>query len=211
MMPFLPHAPRDPGFFVDPKPDAKDTLNKFEWWWRYPAQVALFLFGLVNAGVPMGAWSSAHGDCRLPSSSANRSACSSVRRRSARWLAPAEARALARAGRGGISRRARLHRGAVLLRRDGAARSAAVGVKHGCDRQPRGRPDRAADGAAARRRAVRAARARTERAAAACWMRFTPRTKTRGAVKRRLRNHCAVTPHSSAPARSRVSISSRRR
>jgi NhaA family Na+:H+ antiporter len=55
MMPFLPHAPRDPGFFVDPPPNAKDTLNKFEWWWRYPAQVALFFFGLVNAGVPMGA------------------------------------------------------------------------------------------------------------------------------------------------------------
>jgi NhaA family Na+:H+ antiporter len=55
MMPFLPHAPRDPGFFVDPKPDAKDTLNKFEWWWRHPAQVALFFFGLVNAGVPVGA------------------------------------------------------------------------------------------------------------------------------------------------------------
>jgi NhaA family Na+:H+ antiporter len=61
MMPFLPHAPRDPGFFVDPKPNAKDTLNKFEWWWRYPAQVALFFFGLVNAGVRLaalepGAW-----------------------------------------------------------------------------------------------------------------------------------------------------------
>ena len=55
MMPFLPHAPRDPGFFVDPKPNAKDTLNKFEWWWRHPAQVALFFFGLVNAGVPVGA------------------------------------------------------------------------------------------------------------------------------------------------------------
>ena len=55
MMPFLPHAPRDPGFFVDPKPHAKDTLNRFEWWWRYPAQVALFFFGLVNAGVPVGA------------------------------------------------------------------------------------------------------------------------------------------------------------
>ena len=24
-------------------------------WWRYPAQVALFFFGLVNAGVPLGA------------------------------------------------------------------------------------------------------------------------------------------------------------
>lgn len=55
MMPFLPHAPRDPGFFIDPPPNAKDTLNRFEWWWRYPAQVALFLFGLINAGVPGGA------------------------------------------------------------------------------------------------------------------------------------------------------------
>src|SRR5207342_2667821 len=55
IMPFLPHAARDPGFFVDAKPDAVDTLSQFEVWWRYPAQVALFFFGLVNAGVPMGA------------------------------------------------------------------------------------------------------------------------------------------------------------
>ncbi|AMY09845.1 Sodium/proton antiporter NhaA [Luteitalea pratensis] len=55
IVPFLPHAKRDPGFFVDAKPDAKDTLSQFEVWWRYPAQVALFFFGLVNAGVPMGA------------------------------------------------------------------------------------------------------------------------------------------------------------
>jgi NhaA family Na+:H+ antiporter len=55
IMPFLPHARRDPGFFVDAPPDAKDTLNRFEIWWRYPAQVALFFFGLVNAGVPFGA------------------------------------------------------------------------------------------------------------------------------------------------------------
>jgi len=55
VMPFLPHAARDPGFFVDAPPDAKDTLSRFEIWWRYPGQVALFLFGVVNAGVPMGA------------------------------------------------------------------------------------------------------------------------------------------------------------
>ncbi len=55
IMPFLPHAARDPGFFVDASPKAKDTLSQFEVWCRYPAQVALFLFGLVNAGVPMGA------------------------------------------------------------------------------------------------------------------------------------------------------------
>ena len=52
-MPFLPHAARDPGFFVDAPPDARDTLNRFEIWWRYPAQLALFFFGLVNAGVPL--------------------------------------------------------------------------------------------------------------------------------------------------------------
>jgi Na+:H+ antiporter, NhaA family len=55
IMPFLPHAARDPGFFVDARPDAKDTLSRFEIVWRHPAQVALFFFGLVNAGVPMGA------------------------------------------------------------------------------------------------------------------------------------------------------------
>ena len=55
IMPFLPHAARDPGFFVDALPGARDTLSRFEIWWRYPAQLALFFFGLVNAGVPMGA------------------------------------------------------------------------------------------------------------------------------------------------------------
>ena len=52
IVPFLPHAGRDPGFFVDARPDAKDTLSQFEIVWRYPAQIALLLFGLVNAGVP---------------------------------------------------------------------------------------------------------------------------------------------------------------
>jgi NhaA family Na+:H+ antiporter len=53
IMPFLPHAARDPGFFVDAPPNAKDTLSRFEIWWRYPAQIVLFFFGLVNAGVPL--------------------------------------------------------------------------------------------------------------------------------------------------------------
>jgi NhaA family Na+:H+ antiporter len=55
VMPFLPHAARDPGFFVDAQPGDKDTLSRFEVFWRYPGQVALFFFGLVNAGVPFGA------------------------------------------------------------------------------------------------------------------------------------------------------------
>jgi Na+:H+ antiporter, NhaA family len=52
ILPFLPHAARDPGFFVDAPADAKDALNRFELFARYPAQIALFFFALVNAGVP---------------------------------------------------------------------------------------------------------------------------------------------------------------
>jgi Na+:H+ antiporter, NhaA family len=55
IIPFLPHAARDPGFLVDAPADARDALSQFERWWRYPAQLALFLFGLVNAGIPAGA------------------------------------------------------------------------------------------------------------------------------------------------------------
>src|SRR4029434_1069348 len=46
------HAARDPGFLVDALPGARDALSRFEIWWRYPAQAALFFFGLVNAGAP---------------------------------------------------------------------------------------------------------------------------------------------------------------
>jgi NhaA family Na+:H+ antiporter len=53
IMPFLPHAARDPGFFVDARPTAHDALSQFEIFWRYPVQVTLFFFGLVNAGVPL--------------------------------------------------------------------------------------------------------------------------------------------------------------
>jgi NhaA family Na+:H+ antiporter len=53
IVPFLPRASRDPGFFVDARPTARDALSQFEIWWRYPVQVALFFFGLVNAGVPL--------------------------------------------------------------------------------------------------------------------------------------------------------------
>jgi Na+:H+ antiporter, NhaA family len=53
IVPFLPHGARDPGFFVDARPTARDALSQFEIWWRYPVQVALFFFGLVNAGVPL--------------------------------------------------------------------------------------------------------------------------------------------------------------
>jgi Na+:H+ antiporter, NhaA family len=54
IVPFLPHAARDPGFFVDADENAPDALSRFEVFWRYPAQAALFFFGLVNAGVTSG-------------------------------------------------------------------------------------------------------------------------------------------------------------
>jgi Na+:H+ antiporter, NhaA family len=53
VVPFLPRAPRDPGFFVDASPKAHDALSRFELWIRHPAQIALFLFGLVNAGFQL--------------------------------------------------------------------------------------------------------------------------------------------------------------
>ena len=53
IIPFLPHVRRDPGFLVDAQSTAHDALSQFEIWWRYPAHVTLFFFGLVNAGVPL--------------------------------------------------------------------------------------------------------------------------------------------------------------
>jgi NhaA family Na+:H+ antiporter len=52
VIPFLPHAKRDPGFFVSSR-HARDTLSAFEHWWRLPVQIILFFFGFVNAGVPI--------------------------------------------------------------------------------------------------------------------------------------------------------------
>ena len=51
IVPFLPHASRDPGLFVDAPPDARDPLSEFEHRWKYPVQIVLFFFGLANAGV----------------------------------------------------------------------------------------------------------------------------------------------------------------
>ena len=50
IMPFVPHASRDVGLFVE-RPNAHDTLNEFEHWWKVPVHVILFFFGLANAGV----------------------------------------------------------------------------------------------------------------------------------------------------------------
>jgi NhaA family Na+:H+ antiporter len=52
IVPFLPHAARDPGLFVGASPFAHDPLSELEHWWKEPVQLVLFAFGLVNAGVP---------------------------------------------------------------------------------------------------------------------------------------------------------------
>jgi len=51
IVPFIPHAARDRGLFVEAPPGARDALSQFEHWWKLPVQGVLFLFGLVNAGV----------------------------------------------------------------------------------------------------------------------------------------------------------------
>src|SRR5262249_50499374 len=53
VVPFMPHARRDPGLLADPLPTDRDTLSRFERAISPPVQVVLFLFGLVNAGVPL--------------------------------------------------------------------------------------------------------------------------------------------------------------
>jgi NhaA family Na+:H+ antiporter len=53
IVPFFPHGKRDVGLLVEAPAQAHDTLTLFERWWRLPVEVVLFLFGLVNAGVPI--------------------------------------------------------------------------------------------------------------------------------------------------------------
>jgi Na+:H+ antiporter, NhaA family len=58
VIPFLPHAARAPAVHVPAvytpaPPSARDALSEFEHRWTYPVQAILFLFGLVNAGVPL--------------------------------------------------------------------------------------------------------------------------------------------------------------
>ena len=49
IVPFLPHRPRRGNPFADPAPDG--IVHRAEHEWNTVAQVVLFLFGLVNAGV----------------------------------------------------------------------------------------------------------------------------------------------------------------
>lgn len=62
IIPFLPHATRDPGLFVETPPGFRNALSRFEYAWKYPVEAALFFFGLVNGGVLLqgsgtGTWS----------------------------------------------------------------------------------------------------------------------------------------------------------
>jgi Na+:H+ antiporter, NhaA family len=54
IVPFLPHAARDPGLFVPAPVTAHDTLSELEHWWRTPVAGILCAFGFVNAGVTLG-------------------------------------------------------------------------------------------------------------------------------------------------------------
>ena len=51
VLPFVPHAARDAGLFVDD--ESRDPLTNFEHWWSTPVEFILFFFALTNAGVPL--------------------------------------------------------------------------------------------------------------------------------------------------------------
>jgi NhaA family Na+:H+ antiporter len=53
VIPFLPHAARDAGLFVDAG-DLHDTLSEFEHRFKRPVDYMLFLFSFTNAGVTVG-------------------------------------------------------------------------------------------------------------------------------------------------------------
>jgi NhaA family Na+:H+ antiporter len=54
IIPTLPHAHTDIGFFARAETTRHDTLSEFEHWWDHPVELILGLFGLVNAGVAFG-------------------------------------------------------------------------------------------------------------------------------------------------------------
>src|SRR5215471_6927681 len=53
IVPFVPHADHDAGLFEEPRLRPRDPLGHFEQTIRVPVEIVLFLFGLVNAGVPL--------------------------------------------------------------------------------------------------------------------------------------------------------------
>jgi NhaA family Na+:H+ antiporter len=62
IVPTLPHAQSDMGFFEAMENDTKkDPLNQFEHWWKNPVELILMLFGFANAGVAFSAMGLATG------------------------------------------------------------------------------------------------------------------------------------------------------
>jgi NhaA family Na+:H+ antiporter len=53
IIPTMPHAAKDIGMFAPEEVSQHDTLSEFEHWWKYPVEIILGLFGLVNAGVAL--------------------------------------------------------------------------------------------------------------------------------------------------------------
>lgn len=53
IVPFFTHAKRDRPLFAAVPPQASDALSRFDRTWKYPVQIVLFGFALVNAGVMM--------------------------------------------------------------------------------------------------------------------------------------------------------------
>jgi NhaA family Na+:H+ antiporter len=53
VVPFMPHARRDPGLLQQSPASDHTTLSRFERAFAPSVQPVLFLFGLVNAGVPL--------------------------------------------------------------------------------------------------------------------------------------------------------------
>ena len=53
VLPFVPHAARDAGLFVEPLRPEHDPLSEFHHWWKVPVEFILFAFALTNAGVPL--------------------------------------------------------------------------------------------------------------------------------------------------------------
>lgn len=56
IIPFMPTAARDLGFFNPEEQKQTDTLNEFEHWWKNPVELILGLFGLCNAGVVLSSY-----------------------------------------------------------------------------------------------------------------------------------------------------------
>ena len=138
VIPFFPHAARDPGLFVE-APNAHDTLNEFEHRFKRPVDAMLFFFGLANGGVAignagMGTWFVLIAIIAgKPLGIVAATGISSGSR-----TAPAEGRRLERRHRRRHHREYRVHRGAVL--RDGRfpVRAAARRNEARCAAQLRG-------------------------------------------------------------------------